>query len=356
MIKVIAQYQIYLDYFLPRASDWEKNGINIKLTSMDMIISIIPRSMDEPLFPDPTDEILSSMVINIKAVDKFDNDPGFEFKPKIFDRVTLQLFFNVDSEAELTSQKFRDEKLLTSIRQLNYFLEHCRAESLSPFVHLIPIIYMPEENRSIINVPHTETYFDQLTGNALNIFSTPKGFFNSNCRSGEFAAPESGSISFDQVCSSLLRGAPDVVKLLLADSFSFVRSERLREAIFLAATAFEVQADRLLDVLNEDQYSSINDIEKNRSKSIVEKRLNLIPQLVFGERFPDEVTYLKVIYLYRTRNKVSHEAKLYFCDNDNNEIVPDNFQVHEMIVATTQAILWLGQKINICLNQTRAHE
>jgi hypothetical protein len=67
IMKVLALFQIYLPYFLPRTPEWsEDKYFQFHFEVEGHLVNVHPRKADEKLFPSPIDEQLAEAKIELE--------------------------------------------------------------------------------------------------------------------------------------------------------------------------------------------------------------------------------------------------------------------------------------------------
>jgi hypothetical protein len=94
-MKVVALFQIYLPYFLPRTPEWSVHkNFQFQFNVEDHLVNIHPRRADEVLFPSPIDENLAQGIINVgsETVIPIGAPTQIPLLYRIFDRVEAQVY------------------------------------------------------------------------------------------------------------------------------------------------------------------------------------------------------------------------------------------------------------------------
>jgi hypothetical protein len=340
-MKLIAITQFYLGYVLPRALDWEGNGVTIRLP--DVLAKVSPRGVNESLFPSDVDETLATMQIQFNRVSLPVSETSHIVRDICHDRVQV----TVEGEANPGESPTEIEKrfLDAAVGATNVFLGHCRVAAKAPFVLGIEEHYRLEDGRRYVLTPRTTSWFSGETGEGFPMYDTGQGKVNANAASGAIRSPERGSISMAEIHQSLRASpAPNLARSLLIDATEWVVTMRLRESILSLATACEVASNQYLS-----RHGSANDpavkaiLRQNASFS--EKRLHLIPQHVSGLslKLVDTTTFDLVEQLYRARNNVIHEAVAQFSEGPHIVQV-DLPQATRFLSGVTTAVEWLDSQ------------
>src|SRR5438270_9756449 len=67
-MKVVALFQIYLPYFLPRTPEWSTpENLQLQFEVEGHLVNVHPRKQDEKMFPRPIDEELSGSTLDVAS-------------------------------------------------------------------------------------------------------------------------------------------------------------------------------------------------------------------------------------------------------------------------------------------------
>lgn|ERR1041385_3312541 len=103
MIKILALFQIYLPYFLPRTEEWSAAPYLQHFFDVEgQRVNVHPRKGDEELFPNPIDKQLSELEIKIQSdfIVPSDAPSAISMRDRCFDRIEAQVFGEVASKEE----------------------------------------------------------------------------------------------------------------------------------------------------------------------------------------------------------------------------------------------------------------
>src|SRR6266496_252952 len=94
LMKVLALFQIYLPYFLPRTAEWSVDPYLQHFFDVEgQRVNVHPRKADEELFPNPIDKQLSELQIQIQSgfIIPSDAPPAISMRDRCFDRIEAQV-------------------------------------------------------------------------------------------------------------------------------------------------------------------------------------------------------------------------------------------------------------------------
>lgn len=338
VVKVIAVYQFYFPYVLPRGEDWSSQPFGVDLGRF--VVGIHPRTSDELLFPDAIDKTLSSMELHLERVEPPTSRMRTSVADRALDRIQVRVDSDLSSTDEAQQSKVQDQFLEAAIRACNLFLEHCRIIARSPFVTGVERHYHLKTQRYIVLTPYTVTWFEGEKGKGLPVYP---GNVNGQASSGAIASPERGTASMQAIFESMQRSRePSLPLALLLDAEAAVRTLRIREAIIALASACEVSSDQYLQRLGKIDDSGVERILSKRI-SFAEKRFHRITDYLSGRSLQREIphVYRRIENLYRTRNKVAHEGRAYF-EEGGQTINVDQELTATFLEAAEKTIPWIG--------------
>jgi hypothetical protein len=239
-VTVAALCQFYFPYVLPRAPDWEGNGLAFQLPSVE--VKVRARNLAEDLFPSEVDVTLSSMVASLSRISLPISAITRTVRDICCDRVECLVTGEVASLAEVMDRDVQSEYRNAAIRACNLFLDHCRVVARSPFVTGVEVQYRLQDASYYVITPHTIRWITLPTEEHVPAYP---GGVNAAANPGAIAAPERGGALFAEVREALAKNPyPDLPIGLLLDARERLVTLRLREAVIAIATACEIAADR----------------------------------------------------------------------------------------------------------------
>src|SRR5215210_3270816 len=133
-MKVVALFQIYLPYFLPRTPKWsEDENFQFQFEVEGHLVNVHPRRADEKLFPSPIDVQLSQAKIELETlftepdiIVPIDVPTEISVRDRCFDRIEVQVYGEVASREECAQGDVTWQYRRCAISACNKFLYICR--------------------------------------------------------------------------------------------------------------------------------------------------------------------------------------------------------------------------------------
>ena len=335
---VAAVCQFYFPYVLPRAPDWEGNGLAFQLPSVQ--VRVRGRSLNEDLFPAEIDVTLSSMVASLSRLSLPVSTITRTVRDISCDRVECLVISEVVSLQEVMDRDVQSAYRNAAIRVCNLFLDHCRVVARSPFVTGVEVHYRLQDASYHVITPHTIRWITFPSEERIPAYS---GGVNAMASSGAIAAPERGGASFAEIRDALANGAsPDLAVGLLLDAKERLVTLRLREAVIAIASACEIASDRFIERKGQRQIRAIELILRDRSLSFAHKRFDSIPQLVSMRSLlqEDPDSFEQITHAYRARNNLAHAGELSY-EQAGISVEVDAPVATKFLYAGEQAVSWL---------------
>ena len=94
-MKVVALFQFYLPYFLPRTAEWsEAPYLQNKFDVEGQLVHVHPRKADEELFPSPIDKLLAESKIKVESdfILPVGAPDEIFVRDRCFDRIEAQVY------------------------------------------------------------------------------------------------------------------------------------------------------------------------------------------------------------------------------------------------------------------------
>lgn len=337
-MKVVAIFQFYLPYVLPRADDWKQR--RFAFDSPGYFVEVHPREFDEELFPGEIDKTLSTTTLTLRRLSLPPSLVCYTTKDRCYDRIEVRVRGELAPAGDAKEITTQETFLEVAIRCCNILLGHCRVASGTAFITGIQRNYRPADKRYYIITPYSVTWFDADAGIPVPAYS---GDANAACSGGAVSSPERGSVSMELIVQSLKKGEqPDLAESLLIDAEEMIVTQRLREAIIAQGTACEVAGDEYLRRTGKAADPNVKRIIKSQD-SFAEKRFHHIPHLVNGRSLKreDPPTFQVIEKLYRTRNSLVHEGTLQYVEAGSVIKVNQSIAT-EFLEASRRAVRWLA--------------
>lgn len=339
-MKVIARHQLYLDYLLPRSSDWP--DLPIKFIYLDVEVNVRPKLFDEPLFPENIDKILFEMKVPFTKAKPFASGSGFfHVREKCLDRIEVDVHLPVESNEEALLEEIHDQALNAAIDAANVFLSHCRVAARDSYIRGIERHYCLETGKFHTLNPRTVSWHDGETGESIPAYEN-----------GQFSMAHSGArplvvtkpVSIHKIATSIKSSEDPLLPIsLLADATWQLRTFNLRETLLLIGIACEVAGHHYVNQFNHSSSTYLDKIAPSHF-SFAEKWFHLIPNHFQGRSFQKSfsIQFEEVKRMYWSRNNVAHEGRAYYRDPEENSEIPVTQELATKFLSASQdAIDWL---------------
>ncbi len=314
-MKVVAQFQFYLPYFLPRTAAWsEPPYLQHKFDVEGQLVHVHPRKANEELFPSPIDKMLGESRIKVESnfIMPVGAPDEIFVRHRCFDRIEAQVFGDVASKDDCLDHELAFAYRRSAISACNKFLYHCRVAGGDPEVEGLIWYYNFEQDRCYFALPHSLAWFDFKTKELLRdddgkAFWTAAGAFRSPVRMPVELGKIQRSLTFDD--------QPDLPQGLLVSAKKCLMLEQLHEGMVNLGSACEIASTRYINRKGLSGSAQIRDILK-RKVSFAEKRYNQLTIQLSGRSFKaeDVNSFSLLENAYRTRNNVAHSGELVYKD------------------------------------------
>lgn len=329
-MKVVACFQFYLPYLLPRHTDWKGKSLN--LTTPPFRISVTPRDSDEPVLA-KNDGFSMSMKIVTSSVADSHSRKATTPEDSCCDRLQVAVEGDIERIEMTREDQTRGRFAEAAIESANIFIEHCRVLARQPD--------MTGLRREVVSgkiegsqFPYSLWWYDPAAKKWLHGMSA----------GGAISVLLHNAISWETILKQIeVSINPPLQRALLLDARQRFAREQLREAILAAATAIEVASNLYIDALGADGRPDVMKLLDAR-KPFAEKRFNSVTQLLSNRslKTEDAALYELVLRLYRVRNDIAHHGVLV-----EDEVIVDRTSairvVKEFLDAADRAVAWLGE-------------
>jgi len=332
-MKLLIIYQFYLDYVLPRDSEWENKQFGFELK--DSFISVRPKNANEDLFPDSIDETLSTMSLSLQKLNFGNVTLKRVVKDIVIDRVEVRLERICTNIDELKNEDFQEERFAEAIKCCNIFLNHCRVLSKNPFLKLLPREYNIKQKKYYNLFPLTVIYLNKDDPDEKpDVFNG----VNAEARSGAIRSPESGVVHIHEILKTL---EPDFYNSLVVDSLEMISAGRLKEAILLLAICCETKVMKAFT----DKGITKSQLKKfkQENRSFAEHYFDFLTRQFIKRSLKDEdkQTFDLLEKLYRVRSNIAHEGKCVYYLDDGSESKVDEILCIDFSNATEKVLIWI---------------
>lgn len=304
-MKVVAQFQFYFTFIIPRGNDWPSTFIRMDFPDPGKAVMLRPRPVDEDLFPNDIDQTLAGMTLSLSRLSQPAGSLTLVVRDRCLDRVEARVESDVASLEDVLSSPVQEGFESVAIRATNSFLEHCRVLAEAPFVSGVERHYRLQDGRYYMVNPHTIAWFRGDTGACIPAY---EGGVNATAGSGAVRSPERGQIPVRALTDSLSQDElPALALSLLMDAEEQLVLLRLRESILSLASACEVASNVYIEQLNAATDPTVRAILASRA-SFAEKRFDQIPKHLSGctLKAEDLASFELLEKLYRERNNIIH--------------------------------------------------
>lgn len=301
-MKLLALFQFYLPFPLPRNGDWENATLAEQRKSLS--IELAPMRRSEALFPRPVDEGLKGMVLSARVPGSGWPSAQRTVADVCIDRVRVHVFLE-GAEADAKDASVKHQTWRAAADLLDRFLRHCRVAAHDWNIFgfrrdatgdLIPDDYFA----------YTVAWFDAKDGHPLF------GGKGSEEAHGSLRITPARNVPFGPIAKAVAVGEePGVAQRLLVDAEGHISSFRPHEGGILLGTACEVASDRFITRKGADADPAVEAILRTKN-SFAKKRFDLITLHISKRSLQQEAQHVfdVVEAAYRLRNDLAHEARV----------------------------------------------
>lgn len=298
-MKVIAYFQFYLPYLLPRHDDWKGQSIRFNTSEFEIVIS--PRGADEPVILE-NDKFILSMRIETKSVADQHSVKSASAEGECCDRLQVAVVGEVANEAATRDRLLLEKYMAVAIDAANIFIDHCRVLATQPG--------MTKLSRSIASAdisgpqfPYSIWWQDAETRKWLH--GTGSG--------GSVQALIQNPVSWTTINTEIGKSIePELSKSLILDARQRFYAEDFREAVLAMAMACEVASNLYVERMGATADPETAKVLAAKNKSFADKRFHLAPQHLSSRslRLEKLATFSRLERLYRVRNGIVHRGVL----------------------------------------------
>ena len=285
-MKVVALFQIYLPYYLPRTEEWSAAPyLQHHFDVEGQIVNVHPRKADEQLFPNPIDKELAQLEIQIESglIIPSDAPRVIAVRDRCFDRIEAQVFGEVSSKEDCLKPEVTFAYRKSGISACNQFLYHCRVAGRDGEIRGLAWHYSFDDDRCYFPYPHTLIWFDVDTKEVLRN-SEGKEFW---VASGAMRSPARVPIQLSKVNSSLSGHAPSLPLAILVSAKERLMLEEFHEGLVNLGTACEVASTQFIQRKGMATDTTVKQLLRQQ-KGFAEKRYHNIPRHILGRSLKSE--------------------------------------------------------------------
>lgn len=343
-MKVLALFQIYLPYFLPRTNEWSAARYFQHFFDVEgQRVNVHPRKVDEELFPNPIDKELAKLELQIDSdfIVPSDAPSTIALRDKCFDRIEAQVPGEVLNKDVCRQPEVMFAYRRSAISACNKFLYHCRVVGRDGEIGGLIWHYSFDHDRCYFSYPHTLIWFDAESKEVLRD-ADGKPFWVA--QPGAIRSPARIPIELSLVNASLSANQePKLPIALLVSAKEKLMLEQLQEGIVCLASACEIASTQFIQRKGLANDPTVDRILRQR-KSFAEKRYEEITQFAVGRSLkaenPSAFALLK--NAYSTRNNVVHNGQLKYYDSiSSQEILVTRSMINDYFRSCELAIDWI---------------
>lgn len=312
-MKVVALFQIYLPYFLPRTPEWSTHkNFQFQFNVEDHLVNIHPRRADEALFPSPIDENLAEGLIKVESDTVIPKGAPSEIplRYRIFDRVEAQVYGEVDSAGDCLSSDLATEYRKLAISGCDRFLYLCRLAGRDPDITGLAWYYDFENDRCHFEPPHTIVWFDAETREPLR---DSQGRDLCGVSGGSVRSPIRVPLEFQRLTDMFDSGNGLYLPLrLLVSAKERLIANQLHEGIVNLASACEIASTQYLERKGMVSDKQVKMILGAKNHSFAERRFHQLTLHIDGRslKTDDPSAFGLLEKAYWTRNSLAHSGEL----------------------------------------------
>lgn len=323
-MKVVALFQIYLPYFLPRTPEWsEAPYLQHHFDVEGHLVNIHPRKADEKLFPNPIDEQLAEAKVKVESdfIVPVGAPTEICVRDRCFDRIEAQVYGEVASRDDCKNGDVTFAYRRLAISACNKFLYHCRVAGRDPDVGGLIWHYNFDHDRCYFGFPHSLIWFDAESKEPLR---DDEGHVFWAAQSGSIRSPLRMPVELNVLQESLsLNDQPSLPMGLLVSAKEHLIVDQLHEGIVNIASACEIASTQYIERKCMRSDATTNDILKMKKQSFAERRFHRLTLHISGRSLktddPDAFSLLEKAY--KTRNSVAHSGELAYTDPASGQVI-----------------------------------
>lgn len=344
-MKVVALFQIYLPYFLPRTPEWsEARNFQFQFDVEGHLVNIHPRRADEKLFPAPIDEQLAEAIIRVESESVIPAGAPTEIplRHRIFDRVEAQVYGEVASRDDCLNSDLAFAYRRRAISGCDRFLYLCRLAGRDPDVTGLTWQYSFEHDRCYFEPPHSLIWFDAESKEPLR---DDEGRDLWTVTAGSVRSPVRLPLEFGLLTKIFDSGDKQHLPIrLLVSAKGRLVADQLHEGIVNLASACEIASTQYIARKGMDGDPQVKNILGAKKYSFAERRFNQLTLHIDKRSLkiddPDAFDLLEKAY--RVRNSVAHNGELAYKDPSSGMVIPvTRSMANSFFRACERAIDWV---------------
>jgi hypothetical protein len=343
-MKVLALFQIYLPYFLPRTPDWSAAPFFQHFFDIEgQRVNVHPRKADEQLFPNPIDKELAKLEVPIHSdfIVPSDAPRAIALRDRCFDRIEAQVLGEVVNKDLCRQPEVTFAYRRSAISACNKFLYHCRVVGRDAEIGGLSWHYSFDHDRCYFSYPHTLIWFDAETKEILTDIGG-KPFWTA--QSGSLRSPARVPIDFSVVNASLSANQePKLYTALLVSAKEKLMLDQRHEGVVGLASACEVASTQFIQRKGLSSDPVVTQLLREH-KSFAKKRYDDITHFAVGRSLKAEnpAVFTLLENAYKTRNSAVHDGQLKYYDSTlSQEVLVTRSMANAFFRACETAIDWI---------------
>jgi hypothetical protein len=343
-MKVVAVFQMYLPYFLPRTSAWsEAPYLQDHFEVEGHLVNVHPRKAGESLFPGVVDQNLRDLKINVDwdFEAPIDAPSQISVRDRCFDRLEAQVFGEVPSYQDCLKSEVTFEYRRLALGGCNSFLYHCRLAGRDPEIEGLDWHYSFDHARCYFAFPHSLTWFDAETKQLLH---NDKGDPLWAAHPGAIRTPVRLPVELEAIQQSfLMNREPTLPIAFLVSAKKHIQADQLREGIINLATASEIASNRYVEGSGLRRSAKVRAILNMKGLTFAQKHYHRLPLELSNRSLlsDDPNAFEELENTYKTRNSVVHTGELVYNDSSGTRISVIRSTAVEFLESCEAAIDWI---------------
>jgi len=345
-MKVVALFQLYLPYFLPRTPQWsEAENFQFQFEVEGHLVNIHPRRVDEKLFPTSMEEQLEQATCKLEAdvVLPVDAPTEISVADRCLDRIEAQVYGEVASPEDCKRSEVTFAYRRCAISACNKFLYHCRVAGRDPDIKGLVWHYSFDYDWCYFTTPYSLIWFDAeskqplLDSEGHELWKVVAGFVRSPVRL---------PVEFDLIEQSFDAGdLPDLPAGLLVSAKERLIVEQLHEGIINLASACEIASTRYIERKGMSGDLQVKAILAAKNHSFAERRFHQVTSHIDGRslKTEDANAFSLLEKAYLTRNKLVHTGELVYKDSASRMITVTRVMAIDFFRGCERAVEWINK-------------
>lgn len=343
-MKVVAVFQIYLPYFLPRTPAWSEAPYlqdNFKVEGH--LVNVHPRKAEERLFPTPIDQRLRDLKIEVEwdSTTPVDAPTEILLRDRCFDRLEAQVFGEVASRDDCLKSEITFSYRRIALGACNSFLYHCRLAGRDPEIEGLNWHYSFDHDRCYFTFPHSLAWFDAENKQLLR---DDRGNALWTAQPGSIRTPVRLPLELAELQQSfVLNRKPNLPIALLVSAKKHIQEDHLQEAIINLASASEIASTRYVERKGLGGHPRVNAAMNAKGLSFAQKHYHKLTTEISKRSLQadDPVVFDHLENTYRTRNSVVHTGELSYRNSSGIKVLVERPTAIEFFRSCERAIDWI---------------